>query len=273
MSANIRAMPRLIACLLSALCLLAPAQVQAWGPVGHRLVARLAEYQLDAGTRAEVRRLLALEQHRHLADVANWADELREHDPDLGRRSAKWHYVNIGEHDCRYDAALACKDGDCIVEAINAQAAILADRARPDTERLQALKFVVHFVGDVHQPMHAGYARDRGGNTVQVNYRGRGSNLHALWDSTLLGWRGMDERPYYWLLRITGGIRAAASGATTITPHAWAERSCAIAMQPGVYPPGARIDDAYVRRHLSIAEQQVRRGGARLAELLNATLG
>src|SRR5690606_17278990 len=159
---------------------------------GHRLVARLAEYQLTGEARTEVHRLLAVERHRGLADIATWADELREHDPDLGRRSAKWHYVNIGEHDCRYEAQLACRNGDCIVEAIRAQTAILADRARPDAERLQALKFVVHFVGDVHQPMHAGYARDRGGNTIQINYRDRGSNLHALWDSTLLGWRGMD---------------------------------------------------------------------------------
>src|SRR5690606_36773485 len=110
-------------------------------------------------------------------------------------------------------------------EAIRTQAAILADRERSDADRLQALKFVVHFVGDVHQPMHAGYARDRGGNTIQVNYRGRGSNLHSLWDSTLLGWRGMDELPYYWLLRVTADTKARAVDAATIAPDVWPERS------------------------------------------------
>src|SRR5690606_7611338 len=149
-----------------------PHAAQAWGPLGHRLVVRLAQAQLAPPAQVEVQRLLATEGLQSLADIANWADELRSSDPGLGRRSARWHYVNLGELGCRYDAQAACRDGNCVVEAINAQAAILGDRGRSDAERLQALKFLVHFVGDVHQPMHAGYARDRGGNTVQLQLHG-----------------------------------------------------------------------------------------------------
>ena len=263
--------PCALCCLL---LLLVAGPAQAWGPLGHRLVARLAEPQLTPSARAEAQRLLATERLHSLADVANWADELRERDPALGRRSAKWHYVNIGEHDCRYAAARDCPDGDCVVEAIGTQAAILADRTRPDTERLQALKFLVHFVGDVHQPLHAGYARDRGGNTFQVNYRGKGSNLHSLWDGTLLNSRGLGETGYLWRLRAAKPAGPAPAGPyTPNAPAAWAEQSCAIVRGPGFYPPSARIGEDYIARHRPTAERQLQLAGARLAVLLNASLG
>lgn len=258
------------AVLALVLALVWPAAAHAWGPLGHRLVARLAEARLDPAARAEVERLLAIEGHRSLADVANWADELRGHDPDLGRRSARWHYVNLGELGCRYDAQAACPGGNCVVEAIGAQAAILGDRGRSDAERLQALKFVVHFVGDIHQPMHAGYARDRGGNGFQINLHGRGSNLHALWDSGLLRSARLGEERYLQRLQAAkDGPRAARQD--TSTPAQWAEQSCAIAVE--AYPPRARIGDDYLDRHRPTAEDQLRIAGRRLSALLDRTLG
>lgn len=264
-------MSRTLALFCILLLVAAPWPASAWGPLGHRLVARLAEYQLTPEARAEALRLLAQERHRSLADVATWADELREHDPDLGRRSAPWHYVNIGEHDCTYEAARDCADGDCIVEAINAQAAILADRSRSDAERLQALKFVVHFVGDVHQPLHAGFAHDRGGNTFQIQHAGRGSNLHALWDTPVLRSRGVDETVHYWWLRITRPSLPAAPF-SAVAPASWAEEACRIVLQPGFYPASRTVGDDYIRRYLPTAERQVQLGGTRLAGLLNANL-
>lgn len=264
-------MSRILAVVCILLLVAVPWPASAWGPLGHRLVARLAEYQLTAEARAEALRLLALERHRSLADVAVWADELREHDPDLGHRSAPWHYVNIGEHDCAYQAARDCPGGDCIVEAINAQAAILADRVRSDAERLQALKFVVHFVGDVHQPLHAGFAHDRGGNTFQIQHAGRGTNLHALWDTPVLRSRGVDETVHYWWLRITRPSLPAAPF-SAVAPAQWAGESCRIALQPGFYPDNRNVGDDYLRANLATAERQVQLGGMRLAELLNAKL-
>ena len=250
-----------------------PNPAQAWGPLGHRLVARLAQAQLASPVQAEVDRLLATEGLQSLADIANWADELRGSDPGLGRRSARWHYVNLGELGCRYDAQAACRDGNCVVAAIDAQAAILGDRSRSDTERLQALKFVVHFVGDVHQPMHAGNARDRGGNTVQLQLHGRGTNLHAVWDTPLLRSARLGEDAYVRRLRSAPApLPADASRDTRTAAALWAEQSCAIALAPGVYPTGSRIDDSYLHRHRPTAERQVKLAGARLAALLDATL-
>ncbi len=124
----------------------------AWGAQGHRLVGRVAETGLSPTARAEVDRLLAGEPVPSLAAIAPWADELRANDPDLGKRSANWHYVNMAEDGCAYQAARHCPDGNCVVEALKQQSALLANHKLPDAARLQALKFVVHLVGDIHQP-------------------------------------------------------------------------------------------------------------------------
>ena len=274
MPATLAGMIRSVLCAaVLALAALPASPAQAWGHVGHRLVARLAEPQLSPQARAEVQRLLAREGFTSLAEIATWADELREHDPDLGRRSAKWHYVNIGEQGCQYDAATACRNGDCVVAAVDAQAAILADRSRSDAERLQALKFVVHFVGDIHQPMHAGYGHDRGGNTFQINLDGKGSNLHALWDSRLLASSGLREDAHLQALQQRPALPAASIG--PVGPGAaqgWAEQACRIAIAPGVYPPRARISQRYLDQHRPTAEAQLRLAGDRLGGLLTAIL-
>ncbi|AKC88169.1 endonuclease [Pseudoxanthomonas suwonensis] len=253
-----------------ALALALPAQ--AWGPLGHRLVARLAEPDLTPQARATVARLLAGEPEPTLPGIANWADELRSSDPGLGRRSARWHYVNLDGDGCGYDAARDCPRGDCVVAALEKQTAILADPGRTDAERRQALKFVVHFVGDVHQPLHAGHAHDRGGNDYQVNYRNKGSNMHSLWDSGLLNARRLDEDA--WLARLRAlPAPPPVSPMPADAPRLWAEQSCRVVAAPGFYPRGHVIDEAYVDAHLPIAERQLRLAGAHLAATLNAALG
>lgn len=257
--------PRWLAALL-ALSFALPAH--AWGPLGHRLVARLADTDLTPEARAGIARLLQAEADPTLAGIANWADELRANDPGLGKRSSRWHYVNIGDAGCVFDAARDCPRGDCVVGAIQAQAAILADPSRSDAERRQALKFVVHFVGDVHQPLHAGHADDRGGNDYQVNWRGKGSNLHSLWDSGMLNAQRLDEDA--WLARLRAlPAPAPVSPLPPRAPQLWAEQSCRLVATPGFYPSGHVIGDAYVAAHLPTAETQLRLGGARLAATLN----
>ena len=256
------------------LCLLACTSVaHAWNGAGHRLVANLAEPHLSPQARTEVQRLLALEGASSMADVASWADDLRNTGTDLARHSTRWHFVNMAEDGCAFDAARHCPDGDCVVAAIRDQAAILADRDRPDAERLQALKFVIHFVGDAHQPMHAGYAHDRGGNKLQVHVHGKGSNLHALWDDDLLASAGLDEAEYAARLQVAPDRLTPDTGPyTPSAPAVWVEQSCRIATAPGVYPDRAKIDEAYLDRHRATAERQVQLGGARLARLLNDVL-
>jgi len=272
-SFTVRAMTRPLIALLLVLSLI-PGAASAWGRLGHRLVADLAWDDLTPNTRAAIAELLAGETEPTLAGVANWADELRDNDPDLGKRTSKWHYVNIAEDGCRYAQAKHCPNGsDCVVEAIRAQTAILADRTQPKAIRLQALKFVVHFIGDVHQPLHAGYGHDKGGNDRQINFNGKGSNLHSLWDSGMLNATGLDEAAYLQRLRAMSLAVPMARQPLPPASAQWAEASCAIVVRPGFYPPAAVIGQDYVQTWRPVAEMQLRHGGAHLAATLNAALG
>ncbi|SIQ63102.1 hypothetical protein SAMN05421546_1614 [Solilutibacter tolerans] len=244
----------------------------AWGPQGHRLVARLADAELSPAARREINRLLIGEADPTLAGIANWADDIRDHDPVLYRRTARWHFVNLGEHGCEYIAKRDCKNGDCVVEAIRKQAAILKDRHQSLLARRNALKFIVHFVGDVHQPLHAGYARDRGGNDIQVNDTGFGTNLHAVWDSRMLFQQRLSDDAYIDALNAMPLAVALARDPIPPAAASWARDSCAIVMQPGFYPTRPRLDASYFPLWTPVADTQMRRAGARLAQLLNASL-
>lgn len=261
--------------ILLCFALLATVPAFAWGPLGHRIVADLAAAQLALAARAQVDALLASEHAQSLADIANWADTLRD-DPAqaaLGKATAPLHYVNM-HGSCAFKPALDCPDGQCVVGAINHYAAILGNRGLPAAERAQALNFVVHFVGDVHQPLHAGYLQDRGANDYQVQFEGQGSNLHRVWDSGLLSTRHMDARQYAAFLEKQGPVTLPAPIAPLDNPPAqWAEQSCQVVMDQGVYPAGHVITQAYVERQLPVADRQLRRAGKRLADLLNRVLG
>ncbi|KRG53936.1 S1/P1 nuclease [Stenotrophomonas maltophilia] len=262
-----------LAAALAPALLFVSAPAHAWGAQGHRLVAEVADARLTPTARAEVDRLLATEPDATLASIAPWADQLRAKDPGLGRRSAGWHYVNIAEDNCHYEAPKHCRNGNCIVEALKAQSAILGDRNLTDGERLQALKFVVHLVGDIHQPMHAGYAHDKGGNDFQLQFGNRGTNLHSLWDSGMLNTRKLDDAGYLPLLQGLRAPKLARQSSPQRDPQTWAEASCRISMQAGVYPAKRKIGDEYTERYRPLAEAQLRLAGENLAQLLNRVLG
>jgi hypothetical protein len=270
--------------LIPALFVLALAgQAFAWSKQGHQLVGELAERELSPTALAEVRRLLEGEADPSLAGVAVWADEIRAQSRTtgnpLGERSSRWHYVNFPGEGCEYVAARDCPDGNCVIGAINAQAAILADRGRSDEDRRNALKFLVHFVGDAHQPMHAGFAHDRGGNNFQVNYRGKGrpegqgTNLHGLWDYWLLQSAGLDNAAYVErLLQSPVPVDPTLDAANPALE--WTLESCRLIASEEAYPQARRrnLGDNYLDKHRPTAERRVRQAGDRLARLLNAAL-
>src|SRR5690606_14079888 len=152
----------------------------------------------DPKAKAEVARLLAGEADPSLGGVASWADDLRDSDPARFKATSRWHYLNARGGGCDFDLERDCPGGGCVVGAIAAQRAVLADRSQPLEARRDALRFIVHFLGDVHQPMHAGNRTDAGGNGFQVSLRTpiepeayarnkyvdgvMGTNLHSVWD-------------------------------------------------------------------------------------------
>ncbi len=261
----------LLSCvLLTSLCCALPAQ--AWSLAGHRIVAQLAAVELTPRARVEVARLLTGEPEPTLPGVAGWADTLRENDAVRGRASAPWHYINFASRSCRFDPQRDCRKGDCVVGAINRNFLILSDNKRPLTERRDALKFLVHFVGDVHQPLHASPRADKGGNDFQVNLDGRGSNLHKVWDRSLIERRNLAPDAYAAALRREPVLPRDPTLASTTPAVDWALESCRIVEQPGVYPRKRVIGDDYVDAHRPTAERRLREAGSRLAALLNHAL-
>jgi len=268
--------------LLPALILLAvAAPAFGWSKQGHQLVGELAERDLTPAARAEVQRLLAGEPNPTLAGVSTWADEIRAQSRTtgnpLGELSSRWHYINFERAGCDYVPARECPDGNCVIGAINAQRAILADASQPLQARREALKFVVHFVGDAHQPMHAGFRHDRGGNNFQLNYKGKGSpqgegtNLHGVWDYWLLQSANLDNAGYTARLLQKPVPVDPARGADN-RAAAWTIESCRLIDSESVYPARRRITDTYLDRHRPTAETRVRQAGARLAALINDAL-
>ena len=132
----------------------------------------------------------------------------------------------------------------------------------PDEKRLLALKYFVHLVGDVHQPLHAGYAEDRGGNTYQLQAFVAGSNLHALWDSGLI--RSLSQTSE----ALTARLNAAPIVVGSLSPSQMAEESCKIVRTPGFYPQ-RKVGADYLERFIPIMEQRLALAGARLAAMLN----
>jgi hypothetical protein len=251
----------------------------AWGGEGHQTVGYVAERFLTAAALAEVRALVA---PAGLPQVASWADEIR-----LKRRNtASWHFVDTEIKAAGYVAGVDCKQGDCAIAAIDRYAARMADRGLPLVERQEALKFVVHFVGDLHQPLHACDDADRGGNAVKVRLaHSDATNLHAVWDSATVAALGKDATT------VGGALVARARGMAPVAraalakggPVDWAAESWAYCrdqiyakLDDGKLQPGGTGDtvltlpDDYAAQHAAATADRLLRAGLRLAALLNA---
>lgn len=239
---------------------ISPIAALAWGADGHRVVAELAGSKLSATARSEAVRLLSLEQGATLASVSTWADKVRS--PGSG----PLHYVNLPEGDCIYSRHRDCPEGRCVIEAIKAQLAILKSRA-PDAERLAALKWVIHLVGDVHQPLHVGTASDKGGNLYQVRIGNRGSNLHAAWDTELVKSR---SGGYAQLLKDVTTTLALAPVRTD--PAAWAAESCGVRQRAGFYPKDRMVSGDYAAHWDAELVSRLSLASARLAQALDEAL-
>ena len=276
---------------LIALCfLLAPLQTLAWGKEGHEIIGNLAQRQINAKSQQEVSRLLAGEPVPTLGGVSSWADNLRESNPELGRKTGRWHYVNIQSGEaCDYVPARDCADGNCVIGAINKNFTILSDKKRSDVERNEALKFLVHFVGDVHQPFHASFRDDKGGNEFQINYQGKawqrlskpkpgdyvpsGWNIHSVWDSMIIESKTRNAGAYADILWKRPALPLDATIRSDRPAVEWATESCRIIATENPYPKSSVIKDHYLEKHRPLQERRLRQAAARLAAMINLALG
>ncbi|MDE1148621.1 MAG: S1/P1 nuclease [Azospirillaceae bacterium] len=184
---------RLLAAAFLSATVLSAGPALAWGPNGHAIVGDIAQDRLSPKAKAVVEQLLALEGHHTLDEVASWPDTVGHIPEDKGGlpKTLPWHYVDVPVEAPGYDAARDCAGDNCVIARLPEQARILADAHATPEARLAALKWVVHLVGDLHQPLHASERdHDKGGNDVKVRYFGEDRNgrlnLHSLWDEGIV---------------------------------------------------------------------------------------
>jgi len=275
--------------------------LHAWGGQGHRLVGLIAADRLTPIAKQNVAWLL---DGQTLADVASWADSITG---DQGQ-TATWHYLNIPPDATAYDRDRDCpvqpgvtmgsrgdRWRDCVVDRIGYWEERLANPKLDRADRATALKFVVHFIGDLHQPFHA-LGVGRGGNDVHVKVFGQTDcgpsassgpsraqsrdgndaarpspcNLHSVWDSRLIARRNLDEGQYFDALKkliADKGLGSQPAG----TPVQWTNESFKLAKE-ALVANDASIDEGYYRRFIPTIDDRMALAGVRLAADLNRLL-
>jgi hypothetical protein len=280
----VQARPWLVTIAILATAL--PVTLHGWGGQGHRLVAELAARRLTPIATQNVSWLL---DGRPMSDIASWADDYRGDNTQTGL----WHYLNIPpdattydrDRDCPRQAGVAAGSRDdrwrdCVVDRILYHQQRLADVALDRPDRAIALKFLVHFVGDLHQPFHAlGVAQ--GGNEIRVTVFGssncstnpdvpRPCNLHSVWDSLLIGHRGWNDQQS---LNALDNLIARRGWQKTDpgTPAEWAVQSFRLA-KAAMVPEQGSIDEKYYRAQIDVIDERLALAGIRLAAVLNKSL-
>lgn len=255
---------------------------RAWGPAGHEIVARIANRYLSDKARNAVHKLLR-EEKLYDRSVANWADEIRE-GGELDRvypKNHRWHFVDIPYEERSYDPRRQCKNQECVIAQIDRFRKVISNTRLPKDERYDALKFLVHFVADLHQPLHCvEWNRDNGGSLRQVRFLGqRGqSNLHRVWDSQILNYSLQDNEPEQYadglLAEITPDRRTKWEQGTVVDwaleAHDLGVKHCYEGFHrdaPEDKP--TQITPQYVRKNVPIVRGQLSRAGVRLAKTLN----
>ena len=245
-----------------ALISLTSAPAFAWGQTGHRVTGAIAEAHLGEAARAGVAGLIGPET---LAEASTWADFMRASDEPFWRAAGPFHYVTV-PHGHAYHEVGAPEEGDA-VSALALFADVVRDENAPLEERRRALRFIVHIIGDLHQPLHAGNGTDRGGNDVAVTWFGQETNLHSVWDSKMIeGWQLSFTEISAWLGAKITSEQAAAWMETD--PAVWIAESTAI--RDTIYPQETRLGYDYAFAHKQTVDTRLSMAGVRIAAYLNA---
>jgi hypothetical protein len=256
----------------------APRDAWAWGDEGHKVICEIALRLVQPNTRAEIQKLISTdERFNSFSDACTW--------PDHPRQRASEHFLNLPRDSDGLSSETCPGASACVVTAIRKDFEVLSSSNASPAEKLRSLKFLGHWVGDIHQPLHVSFEDDRGGNGVLVTGECGTSNLHSAWDTCLavkaVG-EDVDEAATQLMKTITP---AKIESWTHSAPMDWANESFAIAEQAQTkycirqgascdQPAGkVKIDAAYVAANTPTVKEQLQKAGVRLAHLLDAALG
>ncbi|GGW45043.1 S1/P1 nuclease [Arenibacter certesii] len=232
-----------------------------WSKTGHRTIGEVAQHHLTGKTKRTLKKLLNGES---LALVSNHADEIK-----ADRSYSKfgpWHYVNY-PMDKKYTEVEPSNAGD-IVMGIEKSIEIIKDKNSTKEDKVFYLKMLVHLIGDLHQPMHVGRLEDKGGNDIQLQWFGRGTNLHRVWDSNMIDDYGMSYS------ELANNLPELSKNQIKVIQkgdvYDWVEESHELsAVLYDSVEPGEKLGYAYSYKYWVTVEQQLQKGGLRLAKVLN----
>lgn len=269
--------------VLCALALMVPVPAHAWGFYAHGVTAEIAMVNSSPDVRRKVQRLMRAQAQlatpqcpiATVEELATWADCIRRERWRWGF-TATWHYRTAPVCEA-YDARRNCSGGNCVNAQIRRNLRLLADESLPDAIRLEALAFLVHFVGDIHQPLHSGDDHDRGGNSRTADYGiVPGLRLHSIWDSALAE-RAVTSGPDAVIRSYTATERADLGGGTPddwgreswqtardfVYPNAFDRKPC-----EGELPEETQLTQEDIVAAVPVARRRVQQAGLRIAEML-----
>lgn len=269
--------------LLALLVLLPTSAAYAWGSKGHAVVAEIAERGLSPNVAAQIR---GMNFSSPLREIASLPDDWRAEETKGLRPgdTGPLHYSNIPNDQATFDRARDCKDDQCVVAAIEKYTAILKDKAQPRDKRREALIYIVHFVGDLHQPMHAatGQVRDeatgnmvpdRGGNLVKIRLLGVETNLHSAWDGLLVDWGPSTVDAYADYLMTSEMRGRSVEELQRGTLVDWFNESHYAAVHDSYAIGNGTLGTEYAKKNIDVIYERLLRGGLRLRRVLEEALG
>jgi hypothetical protein len=258
--------------ILAALFFYLPTQAMAWGQLGHRVVAQIADSYLTPKARVEIEKILG---HESLAMAANWGDFIKS-DPSY-KYLSQWHYVDLKQGATFAESSLYLKE-DTIPNAYNRLNFMIKElktnKALAKDKKLLYVRMIIHIVGDIHQPFHAGRADDQGGNKIQLMWGNEQTNLHSIWDSKLIETQQYSYTEYAHNLNHTTAAQRAEWQKTDLLHVIYESNQIAESVYNEIKEPNQRLNTyKYIFDHIHTAEDQMLKGGVRLAGILNNIFG
>ncbi len=232
-----------------------------WGKTGHRTIGKIATKYLKSKTKRKIAELL---DGQSLAEVANFADNIKS-DKRYGKFYT-WHYVNM-PFDVDYQHSVKNPKGDLVTGIAKCKTVIL-DKNSSKADKAFYLKLLVHFIGDMHQPLHVGRKEDKGGNMIQIQWFGRGTNLHAVWDAKMIDFYKMSYS------EMANNADEMSKEQVKFLQHGsivdWVNETHQLAIKVyGSAKVGENLRYRYMYDNFGLVRSQLQKGGIRLAKVLN----
>ncbi|WP_143309640.1 S1/P1 nuclease [Chitinophaga vietnamensis] len=250
-----------------ALGFLLPFASFAWGPIGHRVVAEIAWQHLTPKARQAVTAILGRES---LAMIANWPDFIKSDTTHRYDHTNTWHYLDFpgGVSRAEFDSLLKAATGENLYVETQAMIKELKNRSLPKDQKQFALSFLVHMLGDMHQPLHVGHDEDQGGNKISVQWFNQPSNLHHVWDEQLIDFQQLSYTEYTKAIDIASPEQVKAYQAGTIADWMFESHELADKVY-GYTKPDSKLSYRYNYVFINDLNKQLLKGGLRLAAVLN----